>query len=73
MYGAALRRGKQNQTVSMDTSKKKKKKKNYTHDFLKCIQLNSHKYINSQYLPVLVGFVVGPPPHPTVVNMLLAQ
>lgn len=50
---------------------KKKKKKNYTYDFLKCIQLNSHKYINSQYLPVLVGFVVGP--HPTIVNMLLAQ
>lgn len=48
-----------------------KKRKNYIYDFLKCIQLNSHKYINSQYLPVLVGFVVGP--HPTIVNMLLAQ
>lgn len=56
---------------SVCIQEKKKEKKNYIYDFLKCIQLNSHKYINSQYLPVLVGFVVGP--HPTIVNLLLAQ
>lgn len=48
-----------------------KRKKELHIRFSKMHTIKFTQYINSQYLPVLVGFVVGP--HPTIVNMLLAQ